>query len=121
MAYPCAKRARMAKRCTASFADVKPFVGAVVGRIEGSANDPVLIVNGDKDDIDFERPAVWRILVGGTKLSRGFTVEGLTVPYYRRQTKQAEHAAADGAFGFGLPRRLIVIARDRCRRAVRSR
>ena len=89
----------------ASFADVKPFVGAVVGRIEGSANDPVLIVNGDKDaakeDVDFERRAVWRILVGGTKLSRGFTVEGLTVSYYRRQTKQADTLMQMGRwFGF---------------------
>ena len=34
--------------------------------------------------LDFDKRPVWRILVGGTKLSRGFTVEGLTVSYYRR-------------------------------------
>ncbi|MCW3045756.1 MAG: sle [Solirubrobacterales bacterium] len=89
----------------ASFSDVKPFVGEVVTRIEGSANDPALIVNGDKDaareDVDFERRAVWRILVGGTKLSRGFTVEGLTVSYYRRVTKQADTLMQMGRwFGF---------------------
>jgi hypothetical protein len=89
----------------ASFADVKPFVGGVVGRIEGSANDPVLIVNGDKDaakeDVDFERRPVWRILVGGTKLSRGFTVEGLTISFYRRQTRQADTLMQMGRwFGF---------------------
>ena len=32
-------------------------------------------MNGDKDmakeEIDFERRKIWRILVGGTKLSRG--------------------------------------------------
>jgi Z1 domain/Transposase, Mutator family len=89
----------------AAFSDVKPFVGEVVTRIEGSANDPVLVVNGDKDaakeDVDFERRAVWRILVGGTKLSRGFTVEGLTVSYYRRVTKQADTLMQMGRwFGF---------------------
>lgn len=89
----------------AAFADVKPYVGEVVTRIEGSANDPVLIVNGDKDaakeDVDFERRAVWRILVGGTKLARGFTVEGLTVSYYRRVTKQQDTLMQMGRwFGF---------------------
>lgn len=89
----------------AAFSDVKGFVGEVVTRIEGSANDPVLIVNGDKDvakeDVDFERRAVWRILVGGAKLSRGFTVEGLTVSYYRRVTKQADTLMQMGRwFGF---------------------
>lgn len=88
-----------------TFAVVKPFVGEVVTRIEGSANDPVLIVNGDKDaakeDVDFERRAVWRILVGGTKLARGFTIEGLTVSYYRRVTKQQDTLMQMGRwFGF---------------------
>jgi hypothetical protein len=89
----------------ASFADVKPFVGEVVTRIEGSANDPVLIVNGDadaaKEDVDFDRRSLWRILLGGAKLSRGFTVEGLTVSYYRRVTKQADTLMQMGRwFGF---------------------
>nr|WP_255672185.1 Z1 domain-containing protein [Glycomyces amatae] len=56
---------------------------------------PVRVVNGDKnkdyEDVDFDRTdRVWKIIVGGTKLSRGFTVEGLTVSYYRRPTKQAD-------------------------------
>jgi hypothetical protein len=88
-----------------TFDQVKPFIGEVVTRIEGSTNDPVLIVNGDKDaakeDVDFERRSVWRILVGGTKLSRGFTVEGLTVSYYRRVTMQADTLMQMGRwFGF---------------------
>ena len=76
------------------FAELKPFIGEVISRVEGAANDPVLIINGDKDvaaeDIDFEKRPYWRILVGGTKLSRGFTVEGLTVSFYRRKTQQAD-------------------------------
>jgi hypothetical protein len=88
-----------------SYLELKPLVGEVVSRIQGHGNDPVLIVNGDKDaakeDVDFENRAVWRILVGGTKLSRGFTVEGLTVSYYRRVTKQADTLMQMGRwFGF---------------------
>src|SRR5690606_35012783 len=51
---------------------------------------------------DFDRtPNVWKILVGGTKLSRGFTVEGLTVTYYRRTTQQADTLMQMGRwFGF---------------------
>ena len=88
-----------------AFSDIKLFIGEVVTRIEGSANNPVLIVNSDKDaateEVDFERRAEWRILVGGAKLSRGFTIEGLTVSYYRRVTKQADTLMQMGRwFGF---------------------
>jgi hypothetical protein len=65
-------------------------------------------VNGDSDryfdqlNLDFDRtPHVWKILVGGTKLSRGFTVEGLTITYYRRTTQQADTLMQMGRwFGF---------------------
>lgn len=56
----------------------------------------MIVVNGDKDadyeqdDLDFQRGDVWKILVGGAKLSRGFTVEGLTVSYYTRRTTTAD-------------------------------
>ncbi|MFE9634833.1 Z1 domain-containing protein [Streptomyces sp. NPDC006463] len=73
-----------------------------------SGGSPVLVVNGanEKDyaqpGLDFDRtPNVWKILVGGTKLSRGFTVEGLTVTYYRRMTQQADTLMQMGRwFGF---------------------
>jgi hypothetical protein len=88
-----------------SFADIKPFLGEVTRRIEGTANDPVLIVNADREvvaeDVDFERRPLWRVLVGAAKLSRGFTVEGLTVSYYRRVTSQADTLMQMGRwFGF---------------------
>lgn len=88
-----------------AFSGVKSLIGEAVTRIEGSSNDPVIIVNSDtdaaKEDADFERRSVWRILVGGTKLSRGFTIEGLTVSYYRRVTKQADTLMQMGRwFGF---------------------
>ncbi|WP_326787540.1 Z1 domain-containing protein [Streptomyces sp. NBC_00151] len=69
---------------------------------------PVIVVNGASErdysqpDLDFDRtPNVWKILVGGTKLSRGFTVEGLTITYYRRTTQQADTLMQMGRwFGF---------------------
>jgi hypothetical protein len=92
-------------RVPAEFDEIKSHVGTVVTRIEGPQNDPVLIVNGDKEasseEVDFDSRPVWRILLGGAKLSRGFTVEGLTVSYYRRVTKQADTLMQMGRwFGF---------------------
>lgn len=89
----------------ATFNELKPFIGQALTKIHESAGNPVLVVNGDKDlnqqDLDFEMRSVWRILVGGTKLSRGFTIEGLTVSYYRRRTKQADTLMQMGRwFGF---------------------
>ena len=83
---------------------LKPFIGMAVSRI-AETGDPVIIVNSDRDirreNIDFDRRPVWRVLVGGAKLSRGFTVEGLTVSYYRRRTGQADTLMQMGRwFGF---------------------
>ena len=75
-----------------SFEDLLVHISETVSRIAHSIN-PVLVVNSDKiegEDLDFDKEQVWRVLVGGNKLARGFTVEGLTVSYYRRSTKQAD-------------------------------
>ena len=66
---------------------------------------PALIVNGEKrfedETPDFDSQGVWKIVVGGTKLSRGYTVEGLTVSYYRRTTRAADTLMQMGRwFGF---------------------
>ncbi|MFJ2741644.1 Z1 domain-containing protein [Streptomyces sp. NPDC087440] len=90
-----------------TYDDLKPYVFAARQRIN-EGGDPVVVVNGDTDrffaqmPLDFDRtPHVWKILVGGTKLSRGFTVEGLTVTYYRRTTQQADTLMQMGRwFGF---------------------
>ncbi|WP_329496930.1 Z1 domain-containing protein [Kitasatospora herbaricolor] len=87
-----------------SYEDLAPFIGPVVIRV-GGAGHPVLVVNGDQDieqpELDFDTQSVWKILVGGTKLSRGFTVEGLTVTYYRRTTAAADTMMQMGRwFGF---------------------
>ena len=87
-----------------TFEHLKPFIGDAQSMIT-ETGDPVIIVNSDKDlrseNVDFDRRLVWRILVGGAKLSRGFTVEGLTVSYYRRRTSQADTLMQMGRwFGF---------------------
>ncbi|WP_426940070.1 Z1 domain-containing protein [Pseudarthrobacter sp. S6] len=90
----------------ASFDELRPYIGKALDKINSSQN-PVLVVNGDKDlqthqeALNFDTGSVWRILVGGTKLSRGFTVEGLTVSYYRRKTLAADTLMQMGRwFGF---------------------
>lgn len=87
-----------------TFERLKPFIGRAVSMIS-QTGDPVIIVNSHQDmrkeDVDFDRRPVWRVLVGGAKLSRGFTVEGLTVSYYRRRTGQADTLMQMGRwFGF---------------------
>lgn len=78
-----------------TFDELWPYVAKAVRRIELGAS-PVVLVNGSKDadyakeDIAFEKRSVWKILVGGAKLSRGFTVEGLTVSAYTRVTLAAD-------------------------------
>lgn len=86
------------------FDTLRPHIASTVAKIL-ALGDPVIVVNGDREmaseEVDFDRREVWRILVGGTKLSRGFTVEGLTISYYRRKTKQADTLMQMGRwFGF---------------------
>jgi hypothetical protein len=90
----------------ATFEDVEPYIAAAVAAMTVDG-DPVLVVNSDKElqaqqkKLDFDADPVWRILVGGTQLSRGFTVEGLTISYYRRKAGQADTLMQAGRwFGF---------------------
>lgn len=77
----------------ADFMDLGEYVGDALDLITVSGA-PVVVVNGaaekDYEQVDFDRARVWRIMVGGTKLSRGFTVEGLTITYYRRRAMAAD-------------------------------
>ncbi|MFC3449526.1 Z1 domain-containing protein [Amycolatopsis speibonae] len=86
------------------YEELAQFIGEAVRRIAPNGN-PVLVVNSDKDieqeDLDFDKRSVWRVLVGGNKLARGFTVEGLTVTYYSRRVGHAEALMQMGRwFGF---------------------
>ncbi|GGK94393.1 Z1 domain-containing protein [Mangrovihabitans endophyticus] len=90
----------------ASFDALVDALGEARRRIE-EVGDPVLVVNSDQDvqkhqqDLDFDRNDVWRVLVGGAKLSRGFTVEGLTISFYTRKALQADTLMQAGRwFGY---------------------
>lgn len=87
-----------------TFAELEPYVGAVVRKIAPNGN-PVLVINSNpnvlQEELDFDKRSVWRILVGGNKLARGFTVEGLTVTFYSRKVGHAEALMQMGRwFGF---------------------
>lgn len=88
----------------ASFDELIPHLGVAARNIAPHGN-PVLVVNSDPDltqeEVDFDKRSVWRVLVGGNKLARGFTVEGLTVTYYSRDVGHAEALMQMGRwFGF---------------------
>lgn len=89
-----------------SFDELKRAIGEATRRIN-EVGDPTLIINSDIDvqrnqqALDFDRNSVWRILVGGAKLSRGFTVEGLTTSFYTRKAYQADTLMQAGRwFGY---------------------
>ncbi|MEU4692406.1 Z1 domain-containing protein [Actinoplanes sp. NPDC023714] len=88
------------------FEELHDPIGEACRRIK-EVGDPVLVVNSDSDvqanqqALDFDRNRVWRVLVGGAKISRGFTVEGLTISFYTRKALQADTLMQAGRwFGF---------------------
>lgn len=89
-----------------SFAELIPYISEAVAEIvSGLPMDkqvPILQVDSEGgEEADFERGKVWKILVGGAKLSRGYTVEGLTVSYFRRKAGTADTLMQTGRwFGF---------------------
>lgn len=90
-----------------TFQVLQKYIGDTVARISEYDGNPVIVVNGDADiqrnqqQLDFDSGSVWRVLVGGAKLSRGFTVEGLTVTYYRRVAQAHDTLTQAGRwFGF---------------------
>lgn len=101
------------------FDELKDFIGESVSATTADS-DPVVVVNGtnssDYNAMDFQLRPYWRIMIGGAKLSRGFTVEGLTISYYRRRATAADTLMQMGRWfgyrpGYGDLVRLY-IARD---------
>lgn len=85
-----------------NFDELLPYVGDCLTKI-GRSQNAVLIVNNENPDQtpNFDREAIWKFIVGGTKLSRGYTVEGLTISYYRRRASTADTLMQMGRwFGF---------------------
>jgi hypothetical protein len=73
-----------------SFVSLIPFIESAIQKMnrpfDGYA--PTLIVNGTPRSVapDFEMDEIWKFIVGGAKLSRGYTIEGLTTTFFRRRT-----------------------------------
>ncbi|MFG2314038.1 Z1 domain-containing protein [Streptomyces tendae] len=87
-----------------SYEELTRYIGPALTRIGGD-DKPIIVVNGDKDietgQADFDKRSIWKILIGGQKLARGFTVEGLTVSYFRRRAGNASTLMQMGRwFGF---------------------
>jgi hypothetical protein len=94
-------KARGDELSPSSFKELIPHLSEAIKRIEKGPKI-FLIVNSDTVEApDFSEAPVWKILVGGNKLSRGYTVEGLTVSYYRRVAGTADTLMQMGRwFGF---------------------
>ena len=84
-----------------SFQELIPHLSEAIKRIEKGPR-VFLVVNSDTTEApDFSASPVWKIVVGGNKLSRGYTIEGLTVSYYRRVAGTADTLMQMGRwFGF---------------------
>jgi Z1 domain len=83
------------------FKELIPHLSEAIKRIEKGPK-LFLVVNSDTAEApDFSAAPVWKIVIGGNKLSRGYTVEGLTVSYYRRVAGTADTLMQMGRwFGF---------------------
>jgi hypothetical protein len=87
--------------CPMMFSELLPHLAGALQRIMKDQHF-ICVVNSDRDEApDFSAGPVWKIVIGGNKLSRGYTVEGLTVSYYRRQSNTADTLMQMGRwFGF---------------------
>lgn len=73
-------------RTVVPWKELIPFLSKAVRKIEPRS----LVINGTVGDIlDYKSKAktgLWTIAIGGDKLSRGLTLEGLTISYFTRNT-----------------------------------
>ncbi len=67
------------------FIEVRSFLVSAIGGIEIKAVNTV-----ERDTLDYESGEKKYIVIGGNKLSRGFTLEGLTINYFIRNTNYAD-------------------------------
>jgi hypothetical protein len=83
------------------FEELIPHLAEAIKRIELGQRMFVVVNSDNPEAPDFSASSVWKIIVGGNKLSRGYTIEGLTVSYYRRVAGTAETLMQMGRwFGF---------------------
>lgn len=83
------------------FEELIPFLAESIALIEKGSRCLIIVNFKSKEVPDFGEQPVWKIIIGGNKLSRGYTVEGLTVSYYRRVASTADTLMQMGRwFGF---------------------
>ena len=84
-----------------AFSVLVSYLSEAIKRIE-TGDKVFLVVNSERAEApDFNSTPVWKAVIGGNKLSRGYTIEGLTVSYYRRVARTAETLMQMGRwFGF---------------------
>lgn len=95
------------------FEELEPYIAKALEKIEGEGTKKVAISvhfgedQDTKHQIDFDgtdrlgrKRSIWKIVCGGNKLSRGYTIEGLTVSYFRR-TASADDTRMQMARWFG--------------------
>ena len=96
-------------------------IGAAIAEIQKN-HSPAVIVNSDKDlessPLDFIAGPQWRVVIGGAKLSRGFTIEGLTISYFRRRSSTQDALMQMGRWfgyrpGYGDLVRLFIGAAEK--------
>jgi hypothetical protein len=68
-----------------SFLEVRDLLVSAINGVEVKAVNTV-----EKDILDYESDEKKYIVIGGNKLSRGFTLEGLTINYFIRNTNYAD-------------------------------
>jgi len=85
-------RARAANLPFPSSLDViEDDLGEVLTRLRRGGKAALLVNStAEADRLRFDAEPVWKIVVGGAKLSRGFTIEGLTTSYFRRRSPTAD-------------------------------
>ncbi len=90
-----------------SFAQIEPHIDAFL-----AAGPRVLTINSRSDDeLDYERtPNLKAILVGGNRLSRGLTLEGLVVSYFVRESPYFDTLLQMGRW-FGFRRDYVDLTR----------
>jgi len=86
--------------CPRDFDALRSSIGECLNRLNDGVD--VWVLNSDSDKApDFNHEEIWAIFVGGNKLSRGYTIEGLTISYFTRPARQADTLMQMGRwFGF---------------------
>ena len=79
--------AQLALKCLPeTFEDLILHIDEAIQRISLAGN-VAREVNANANNVNFDTEPTWKILIGGNLLSRGFTVEGLTISYFLRAAK----------------------------------